>query len=346
MKQKPKKELLFKLSIVSFVTIIAATLIFSGLYSILLSLDVQIEDLWWTVIIATVSSIIIGITLSTIMNIVFLNPINELCDVTKRVAEGDFSIQLKERTKKNGELKKDEMSVLTHNFNIMVNELDKNKILRSDFVSNISHEFKTPLASIKGHAELIKRSKNPEDIMEYCDNIVEAVDSLTTLTTNILKLSKLENHIILEPSDFRIDEQIRQAIILLADKWEAKQINLNLDLDEVSIFCDESLFLQVWLNLISNAIKFSYEGGDINIILKKYDKEVVFTIKDNGEGMSEEVKERIFDKFYQGDTSHAKEGNGLGLALVKKILEISNCSIEVTSQEGKGTSFTVRIPLD
>lgn len=346
MKQKPKKELLLKLSIASFITIIAASLIFSGLYSILLSLQVEIEDLWWTVIIATVSSIIIGITLSTIMNIAFLNPINELCDVTKRVANGDFSVHLKERTKKNGEIKKDEMSVLTHNFNIMVNELDKNKLLRSDFVSNISHEFKSPLANIKGHAELIKKSKNPQDIKEYCDNIIEAVNNLTTLTTNILKLSKLENHVILEPSDFRMDEQIRQAIILLEAKWEAKDINLNLDLDEVNIFCDESLFMQVWLNLISNAIKFSEQGGDINIILKKYEKEVVFTIKDNGIGMSDEVKERIFDKFYQGDTSHAKEGNGLGLALVKKILDVSHCKIEVYSEEGKGSTFIVKIPLE
>ena len=140
MKQKPKKELLLKLSIASFVTIIAASLIFSGLYSILLALEVEIEDLWWTVIIATISSIIIGITLSTIMNIVFLNPINELVKVTKRVAEGDFSVQLKEYTKKNGEPKKDEMSVLTHNFNVMVNELDKNKILKSDFVTNFSRK--------------------------------------------------------------------------------------------------------------------------------------------------------------------------------------------------------------
>lgn len=346
MKQKPKKELLLKLSIASFITIIAASVIFSGLYSILLSLEVEIEDLWWTVIIATISSIIIGITLSTIMNIAFLNPINELCDVTKRVANGDFSVRLKEKTKKNGEIKKDEMSVLTHNFNIMVNELDKNKVLRSDFVTNISHEFKSPLANIKGHAEVIKKCKNPEDIKEYCDNIIEAVNNLTTLTSNILKLSKLENHVILEPSDFRIDEQVRQAIILLEDKWEAKNINLNIDLDEVSIFCDEPLFLQVWLNLISNAIKFTDEGGDINIILKKYEKEVVFTIKDSGIGMSEEVKERIFDKFYQGDTSHAKEGNGLGLALVKKILDISHCKIEVSSEEGKGSTFIVRIPLD
>lgn len=346
MKQKPKKELLLKLSIASFITIIAASVIFSGLYSILLSLEVKIEDLWWTVIIATISSIIIGITLSTIMNIAFLNPINELCDVTKRVSNGDFSVRLKERTKKNGEIKKDEMSVLTHNFNIMVNELDKNKVLRSDFVTNISHEFKSPLANIKGHAELIKKCKSPEDIKEYCDNIIEAANNLTTLTSNILKLSKLENHVILEPSDFRIDEQVRQAIILLEDKWESKNINLNIDLDEISIFCDESLFLQVWLNLISNAIKFTDDGGDINIILKKYEKEVVFTIKDSGIGMSEEVKERIFDKFYQGDTSHAKEGNGLGLALVKKILDISHCRIEVLSEEGKGSTFIVRIPLD
>ena len=346
MKQKPKKELLLKLSIASFVTIIAASLIFSGLYSILLALEVEIEDLWWTVIIATISSIIIGITLSTIMNIVFLNPINELVKVTKRVAEGDFSVQLKEYTKKNGEPKKDEMSVLTHNFNVMVNELDKNKILKSDFVTNVSHEFKTPLANIKGHAELIKKCKNADEVKEYCDNIIEAVDSLSVLTSNILKLNKLENHIILEAGDFRVDEQIRQAIILLENKWDSKNIVFNLDLDEITIFSDESLFMQVWLNLIGNAIKFSNEGGEINIILKKYDNKVVFTIKDKGIGMSKEVQERIFDKFYQGDMSHANEGNGLGLALVKKILDISHCNIDVTSEEGIGSTFVVTIPVE
>ncbi len=279
------------------------------------------------------------------MNIAFLNPINELVDVTKRVANGDFSVQLKEHTKKNGELKKDEMSVLTHNFNVMVHELDKNKILKSDFVTNVSHEFKTPLANIKGHAEIIKRCKNPEEIKEYCDNIIEAADNLSNLTSNILRLSKLENHIILEAVDFRVDEQIRQAIILLENKWEEKNINFNLDLDEITIFSDEALFLQVWLNLISNAIKFSSEGGDINVILKKYANEAVFTIKDEGIGMSKEVQDKIFERFYQGDTSHAKEGNGLGLSIVKKILDISHCTIEVSSEEGKGTTFTVKIPL-
>ena len=345
MKQKPKKELLLKLSIASFVTIIAASAIFSGLYSILLLLEVKIEDLWWTVIIATISSIIIGIILSTIMNIVFLNPINELVNVTKRVAEGDFSVQLKEHTKKNGELKKDEMSVLTHNFNVMVHELDKNKILKSDFVTNVSHEFKTPLANIKGHAEIIKKCKDTKEIKEYCDNIIEAADNLSNLTSNILRLSKLENHVILEASEFRADEQIRQAIILLENKWEEKNINFNLDLDEITIFSDEALFMQVWLNLISNAIKFSNDGGDINIILKKYGQDAVLTIKDEGIGMSKEVKERIFERFYQGDTSRAKEGSGLGLALVKKILDISHCTIEVESEEGKGTTFVVRIPM-
>ena len=129
------------------------------------------------------------------------------------------------------------------------------------------------------------------------------------------------------------------------NKWAEKNIDLNIDLDEVTIFYDEALFGQVWQNLISNAIKFTEIGGEINILLKKYDEEAVFTIRDNGIGMSEEVKSHIFDKFYQGDTSHAKEGNGLGLALVKKILDNSHCSIEVESKEGEGSTFTVRIPI-
>ena len=347
--QKQKKDtnmsLLVKLSLASFVSILVASGIFSGAYYLLDYLKVEIDDSWWTIIVAGIASIIVGIVLSLLVNLYFFNPIKDLLDVTNRVAHGDFSVQLKEQKKKNGELKTSEMAMLTHHFNVMVNELDKNKTLKSDFVTNISHEFKTPLANIKGHAELIKNCTEKGQIDEYCDDIIDAVSNLTTLTSNILRLSKLENHAILQPNEFRLDEQIRQAIIMLEAKWSEKNINLNIDLDEVNIFYDEALFGQVWQNLISNAVKFTDNDGEINIMLKKYDEEAVFTIRDNGIGMSQEVQNHIFDKFYQGDTSRAKEGNGLGLALVKKILDNSSCSIEVESQEGVGTAFTVHIPI-
>ncbi|MDE6189596.1 MAG: HAMP domain-containing histidine kinase [Clostridia bacterium] len=344
-KKTVKKDLFVKLSLASFVAILAASGIFSGAYYILENLHVKIDDVWWTLIIAAIAAVAIGVVLSSIVNIAFFTPMRNLCDVTKKVADGDFSAQLKEKTKKNGELKNDEISTLIHNFNTMVNELNKNKMLGSDFVANISHEFKTPLANIKGHAELIKNCNSQALLCEYCDNIIEAADSLTALTSNILRLSKLENHAILEPNEFRIDEQIRMAIIAQESKWSEKNLNINIDLDEVTIFYDEQLFYHVWLNLISNAIKFSSDGGDINILLKKYENEVVFVIKDNGVGMSQQTQERIFEKFYQGDMSRAKEGNGLGLALVKKILDNSHCSITVDSQEGKGSTFTVKIPV-
>ena len=342
---KTKYDLFAKLGVASFVSIVAAVGIFSGAYYILENLNVEINDVWWVIIIAAISSVVVGAVLTLVVNKAFFSPIRDLGDVTQKVSQGDFSVQLKEKTKRNGELKTDELSALIHNFNIMVNELDKNKMLGSDFVSNISHEFKTPLANIKGHAEILKNCKSQEQIEEFCDNIIEAADSLTTLTSNILKLSKLENHAILEPSEFRIDEQIRMAIIAQEAKWSEKNLNINLDLDEVTIFYDETLFAHVWQNLISNAIKFSRDGGDINIVLRKYEKEVVFVIKDNGIGMSEETQKRIFEKFYQGDMSRAKEGNGLGLALVKRILDNSHCWISVVSEEGKGSTFTVKIPV-
>lgn len=344
-KKDNNTSLLWKLSLASFVSILAASGIFSGAYYILDHFNVEIDDSWWTIIVAAIASIVIGIVLSIIVNMSFFVPMKDLLNVTKRVANGDFSMHLKEQTKKNGELKNSEMAMLTHHFNVMVDELDKNKTLRSDFVANISHEFKTPLANIKGHAELIKNSDDKAAIREYCDDIIKATANLTLLTSNILRLSKLENHSILQPNDFRLDEQIRQAIITYEDKWSKKNIDLNIDLDEVTIFYDEGLFAQVWQNLISNAIKFTDEGGEINIILKKYDGEALFIIRDNGIGMSEDVKEHIFDKFYQGDASHAQEGNGLGLALVKKILDNSHCRIEVESKEGEGTAFSVHIPI-
>ena len=342
---KTKYDLFAKLGVASFVSIVAAVGIFSGAYYILENLNVEINDVWWVIIIAAISSVVVGAVLTLIVNKAFFSPIRDLGDVTQKVSQGDFSVQLKEQTKRNGELKTDELSALIHNFNIMVNELDKNKMLGSDFVSNISHEFKTPLANIKGHAEILKSCKSPEQIVEFCDNIIEAADSLTNLTSNILKLSKLENHAILEPNEFRIDEQIRMAMIAQESKWSEKNLNINLDLDEVTIFYDETLFAHVWQNLISNAIKFSHDGGDINIVLRKYEKEVVFVIKDNGIGMSADTQKRIFEKFYQGDMSRAKEGNGLGLALVKRILDNSHCSINVASEEGKGSTFTVKIPV-
>ena len=326
-KKNNNTQLLVKLSLASFVAILSAIGIFSGAYYLLEHFEVKIDETWWAIIVAGIASIVVGIVLSITVNLYFFNPIKDLLDVTNRVAHGDFSVQLKEKKKKNGEIKKSEMSMLTHHFNVMVNELDKNKTLKSDFVTNVSHEFKTPLANIKGHAELIKSCSDKARVDEYCDDIISAVSNLTELTSNILRLSKLENHAILQPNDFRLDEQIRQAIIVLESKWSEKNINLNIDLDEVTIFYDEALFCQVWQNLISNAIKFTEDNGEINIMLKKYDDEAVFTIRDNGIGMSEEVKGHIFDKFYQGDTSRAKEGNGLGLALVKKILDNSRCSI-------------------
>lgn len=344
-KKNNNTQLLVKLSLASFVAILSAIGIFSGAYYLLEHFEVKIDETWWAIIVAGIASIVVGIVLSITVNLYFFNPIKDLLDVTNRVAHGDFSVQLKEKKKKNGEIKKSEMSMLTHHFNVMVNELDKNKTLKSDFVTNVSHEFKTPLANIKGHAELIKSCSDKARVDEYCDDIISAVSNLTELTSNILRLSKLENHAILQPNDFRLDEQIRQAIIVLESKWSEKNINLNIDLDEVTIFYDEALFCQVWQNLISNAIKFTEDNGEINIMLKKYDDEAVFTIRDNGIGMSEEVKGHIFDKFYQGDTSRAKEGNGLGLALVKKILDNSRCSIELESKECEGATFTVRIPI-
>ena len=342
---KNNTSLLVKLSLASFVSILAASGIFSGASYILVNLGVKIDDNWWIIIVAAIASIVVGIVLSIIVNMYFFNPIKDLLDVTNRVAHGDFSVQLKEKTKKNGDPKTGEMAMLTHHFNVMVNELDKNKTLKSDFVSNISHEFKTPLANIKGHAELIKSCSDKAQVDEYCNDIIAAVTDLTSLTSNILRLSKLENHSILQPNDFRLDEQIRQSIITLESKWSEKNIDLNIDLDEITIFYDESLFGQVWQNLIANAIKFTDNGGEINILLKKYDEEAVFTIRDNGIGMNDEVKGHIFEKFYQGDTSHAQEGNGLGLALVKKILDNSHCRIDVESKEGEGATFTVHIPI-
>lgn len=171
-KKNNNTQLLVKLSLASFVAILSAIGIFSGAYYLLEHFEVKIDETWWAIIVAGIASIVVGIVLSITVNLYFFNPIKDLLDVTNRVAHGDFSVQLKEKKKKNGEIKKSEMSMLTHHFNVMVNELDKNKTLKSDFVTNVSHEFKTPLANIKGHAELIKSCSDKARVDEYCDDII------------------------------------------------------------------------------------------------------------------------------------------------------------------------------
>ena len=230
----------------------------------------------------------------------------------------------------------------------MVRELKKNEIFKSDFISNVSHEFKTPLSTIQGYATLLQSPDLTLDERNiYTSYIIEACQKLTTLTSNILKLSKIDNQEIkINYHSYRLDEQIREVILSYEKQWTEKNIDLDIELDELYINSDEDMLNQVWANLIGNAIKFSNQNGIIKIRLTKKEGCVEFVIEDNGIGMSQETMEHIYDKFYQGDNSHSKEGNGLGLSLVKKILDLIGGEIEVSSKLDQGTCFIVNIKVN
>jgi len=255
------------------------------------------------------------------------------------VAGGDFSVKVD--IKGIGELEE-----LSHSFNKMTQELSSIETLRSDFVNNFSHEFKTPIVSIRGFAKLLKENNlTAEERCEYLDIIITESERLAALSTNVLTLSKYENlEIIADKAPFRLDEQIRKTIVLMESKWSLKELTISVELDNVLYHGNEDLTQQIWLNLLDNAIKFSDQGGSINITLTNVNDKIQFVIQDDGSGMDEKTKDHIFDKFYQGDTSHSKSGYGLGLPLVKRIVELCGGDVSVQSQPSKGSKFTVVLP--
>ncbi|MBK1813043.1 HAMP domain-containing histidine kinase [Clostridium sp. YIM B02505] len=265
-----------------------------------------------------------------------VKPIEYFSDSTKEIAKGNFDVEINYKSE-------DEMGALADNFNAMIGELKSMEYLRKDFMSSVSHEFKTPIASIQGFVEILKDKNLPkESFDEYTDIIIEETKRLNNLCSNMLRLSRLDNQIIQsEAKTFSLDEQIRKTLLLLEEQWSKKNLELNLNLDKVIYNGDEELMQQVWVNLIGNAIKFSNNEGYIDISLKKDKQNIVVTIKDNGIGISEEAKSRIYEKFYQGDPSRASEGNGLGLAIVKRIVEICNGDIIFESKVYEGTVFKV-----
>ncbi|WP_318619487.1 HAMP domain-containing sensor histidine kinase [Priestia megaterium] len=283
--------------------------------------------------------VLLGTALTTFFSKKALNPIRKVIDAIHKVADGDFDVQV--NLKGIGELEE-----LSHSFNKMTQELLSIETLRSDFINNFSHEFKTPIVSIRGFAKLLKENNlNEEEKKEYLEIIIKESERLAGLSTNVLTLSKYESlEIITDIAPFRLDEQIRKTIVLMEPKWFKKEITINLELDEVIYNGNEDLTQQIWINLLDNAIKFSYQGGLINITLTKVNHEIQFIIKDDGIGMDDQVKAHIFEKFYQSDTSHSKTGYGIGLSLVKRIVEICKGDVSVQSEPDKGSIFTIILP--
>ncbi|AOT71429.1 HAMP domain-containing sensor histidine kinase [Geosporobacter ferrireducens] len=287
------------------------------------------------------TSVSIGTSITALLSRWMVKPVRNLIEAIEDVAKGDFSVSVKGSNIP-------ELESLAASFNKMVRELAGIEMLRTDFINNFSHEFKTPIVSIKGFAKLLKEGGLiGEEAQEYLDIIIQESQRLADLSTNVLNLSKVEStEIIREKEVYALDEQIRRAILILEPKWSAKNLSIDVDLESINIYNNAPLLQQIWVNLLDNAIKFTDDGGKLQVSLRRIHSSIRFCLRDNGHGMDEETKQHIFDKFYQGDTSHAMIGNGLGLTLVKKIVSLCNGHIEVESSLGKGSTFTVFLPLE
>ncbi len=272
-----------------------------------------------------------------------LRPLSAFVEVINSLADGNFSVRL-DTNKKHINFKP--FFTLASSLNRLAEELESNEMFKSDFINNFSHEFKTPIVSIKGFAKLLKSGNlSDEDRDSYLDIIIEESNRLSNLSENVLNLSKLEKQTIqTSNSHFNFAELVRRDILMLESKWSQKDISFDIDLDEISFYGDSNLLSQVCINLIDNAIKFSPKKGDIRISLKRSEDEnrtLILTVSDNGIGMDEDTVSRIFDKFYQADHSHSTEGNGLGLTVVKRIIEMNKGEISVNTAPNEGCSFTV-----
>lgn len=290
--------------------------------------------------------VILGISITVSSYIAYyinnriLRPIRTLSDASKEVATGDFSVRIHSVTDV------EELNTTFDNFNNMVKELGSIETLRNDFVANVSHEFKTPLAAIEGYTMLLQdENLTLEEQNEYIAKITDNTRRLSSLTGDILLLSKLDNQtFVAEKKHYRLDEQIREAILTHEIVWTNKALDLDIDLQDTLYNGEENLMLQVWLNLIGNAVKFTPEGGSVSVRSSENEREITVTISDTGIGMDEDTAKHIFEKFYQGDPSHKGEGNGLGLALTKKIITRAGGTVSVKSSPGQGSCFTIKLP--
>ncbi len=331
-------SLRFRLTALVTAEILAAVLIAWGLYYLLIDLGIVsakapiIHHL-------IVTSLLIGILVTGALSRWFFDPIKKLNQAMEKVADGDLSVVLETRSSSK------EIREVYSGFNLMMHELNSTEILQSGFVSDVSHELKTPIGAIEGYSMLLQEGDNlsPKQ-REYVEKILFNTRRLSRLTGSILLLSKIENQSI--PTNktlYSLDEQIRQSVVGLETEWEKKQIELDVELDDQLYFGNESLMHHVWDNVIGNAIKFNKFGGFVRIKMTSDEKNVYVTIEDSGPGLDENAKKHVFDKFYQADSSHKDDGNGLGLALVKKILNLEGGSVSADNAEEGGCRFTVTL---
>lgn len=324
-----------------FSVIVAAGVMAAAAYGFLVFFGLLVNPFFRTLAMPMLLMVFI-LTLAAGMGRSKLRPMNDLVHAMHAVSQGDFSVRV------DAEDVPGDMGELACSFNDMAAELGSLELFRKDFINNFSHEFKTPIVSIRGFAKQLERDDLTDDQRrEYLDIIVSESDRLANMASNVLLLSKLENqNIVTDRTDYRLDEQVRRCVLLLEKQWSEKELDLDVELEEVTYNGNEEMLNHVWLNLLGNAVKFSPQGASLTVRLVRRGNEAVCTVRDAGPGMDEATRRRVFEKFYQGDTAHATEGNGLGLALVKRIVDLCEGVVEVESAPGQGSAFTVRLPLE
>lgn len=343
MKNKRYFNLTLKLTIFIFVVMTLSTSFVGGIGVILYQLNFLGLSYLAPIYIIMPSlfiSTILGTVLSMILSRHSVNKIDRLVKGLSEIGQGNFAVRLDSIHKKHSDQ-------VTDNFNKMAQELSSIEVMRSNFVSNFSHEFKTPIVSIQGFAKLLKDTNlSEEQRIEYLDIIIDESSRLSVLAHNTLILSKLESQeMISDKRTYSLDEQIRQCILLLESSWQSKKINLQISLPTILMINNENLIEQLWINIIGNAIKFSYDGGTVAISATTALNNAIITVSDNGIGMDELTAEHIFDKYYQGDSSHATQGNGLGLSIVHRIIDLCGGNIRVKTKPNGGSTFIISLPL-
>lgn len=319
--------------------LIVFVLIHGGFFSLTGSFS---QVTWKLIIIHFVVSLILGILISLGAVAVLLRPVRNLISSMNRLARGDFAA----RIQVGPVMKKSRTFVAAaESFNTLAQQLENTELLRSDFVNNFSHEFKTPIVSIAGFAKLLRRGNLPQaEQAEYLRIIEEESMRLSYMATNVLNLTKVENQTILtDVVPYNLSEQLRGCILLLEREWEQKNLDLQLELGEYQIQANQELLKQVWINLLDNAIKFAPEGHTVRVTIQPENTGLAISITNTGSEIPLEKQDKIFNKFYQADESHVTKGNGVGLAIVKRIVQLHEGSIELTSDH-EVTTFTVHLP--
>ena len=345
-KTKKKREPRFSMRLFFFLFIIGALLLIDVVASLVVSvfhhygwIVNKLPQIIWLIIISAV----LGSAVTAVLVRYCFSPMVTLRNAMRSVMEGNYDVKL------NNNHVFPEIRQINRDFNMMTKELSSTEILKTEFISNVSHEFKTPINAIEGYATLLQGQDmlTPEEQTEYINKILFNTHRLSKLVGNILLLSKVDNQgIQTNVTTYRLDEQIRQSLLALEPRWTQKENEFDVDLESVEYTGNENMLMHVWSNLIENAIKYGPQQGLITMRLIQRDDKVIFTIDDEGPGIPEDGIQHVFDRFYQADSSRKTEGNGLGLSLVKQILNLSHGTIRAENLPEKGTRFTVELPVE